>query len=159
MNYKLDVINIGNNLEKLDIKFPEYVTFFPENIETAKTEEDFIFTESIVELSKYFKRENFYIEFLGHNTGLYRSRKNADIYLPAIFFSISAIANNPNIISISLNILSNYIYDRLRGTLGPKTANIEFYIESIEKGKVTKIDYKGDAESLKDFEKIIKALK
>jgi hypothetical protein len=69
------------------------------------------------------------------------------------------ISENPNLVSVSLNILSSYVYDRLKGSFGKKTAHVEFYIETKEKGKVKKISYKGEASGIKDLEKVIKALK
>ena len=98
-------------------------------------------------------------DFLGGDKELYRSRKNADIYLPAIFFSLSAVLENSALISVSLNILSNYIYDELKGKIGIKNVHAELYIETKEKGKLTKISYKGDVEGLKSLEKVIKGIK
>lgn len=159
MNYNIEEYKIESNLEKLDLKLPDQLSFFPENLETAEKKDDFIFTESIIELNKYFKANDLKLDVFGGDTELYRSRKNADIYLPAIFFSFSVISENPNLISVSLNILSSYIYDALKGTIGKKTAHVEFHIESKEKGKVKKIHYKGDVEGLKGLEKVIKAMK
>lgn len=159
MDYKVEEYTIEDNLKRLDLRLPAQLSFMPENIDSAMKKEDFIFTESMIELNKYFKANNIELDILGGDTELYRSRKNADIYLPAIFFGISVISENPHLISVSLNILSNYIYDALKGAIGKKTAHVELHIESKEKGKVKKIDYKGGAEGLKDLEKIIIAMK
>jgi hypothetical protein len=113
----------------------------------------------MIELNKYFKLNELYLNVLGGNTELYRSRKNSDIYLPAIFFSLSAVLENSALISVSLNILSNYIYDELKGKIGIKNVHAELYIETKEKGKLTKISYKGDVEGLKSLEKVIKGIK
>ena len=160
MNYNIEEYKLEDNFKKLNLKLPNKISFFPENIETANNKEDFIFTETIIELNKYFEIENLKLDLFGGDTELYRSRKNADIYLPTIFFSLTAISQNPELISVSLNIVSSFLYDALKGTIGKKTAHIEFHFESKEKGKMKKIDYKGDAEGLKSLEKIItKALK
>lgn len=159
MNYTTEEYQIKKKLEKLELTLPDNLCFFPENIETANTKNEFIFTETIVDLNKYFKQNNVNLDFLGGDTELYRSRKNADIYLPAIFISLSVLTENPNIVSISLNILSSYIYDRLKGTIGKKTANVQFHIETKKKDKIITIDYKGDADGIKNLEEIIKTLK
>ncbi|HCY43316.1 MAG TPA: hypothetical protein DHV48_18590 [Prolixibacteraceae bacterium] len=159
MEYRIEELNIDDRLEELDLKLPVGLSFFPENFETAKKKGDFIFTESMVDLNKLFRQSNISFEAFGGDTELYRSRKNADIYLPAIFLSFSLISENPNFISVSLNILSSYVYDRLRGSFGKNTAQVEFYIETKEKGKVKKISFKGDSEAIKNFENILKALK
>jgi hypothetical protein len=159
MNHTIEEYKIEDSLEKLNLSLPEKVSFFPENLLTAEKKDEFIFTDHMVELNKHFKLNQLELIILGGDTELYRSRKNADIYLPAIFFSLSAIAENSNVVSVSLNILSNYVYDALKGTIGKKEAHAEFYVETKEKGKVKKINYKGDAEGLKGLEKVIKAMK
>ncbi|HBS87724.1 MAG TPA: hypothetical protein DEA97_14270 [Bacteroidales bacterium] len=157
-NYKVEDYNYKERLEVLNLVFPEDLSFFPENFETANTKDDFVFTESIVDLNKLFRQEKISANIFGEDTELYRCRKDADIYLPTIFFSLSILLENPHIISVSLNILSNYVYDRLKGGTEKKNTRIEFLIEK-EKGKITKISYEGDIEGLKGLEKVIKASK
>jgi hypothetical protein len=159
IDYKIEELNILNKLTELELVLPDSLSFFPENLETATTKNDFIFTDSIVDLNKLFKQSNINVAYLGGDTELYRSRKNADIYFPAIFLSLSLISENSTIVSISLNVLSNYISDFLKGSIGKKTANVEFYIETKQKGIIKKISYKGDAEGVKNLEQVIKALK
>jgi hypothetical protein len=159
MNYKIEEYTIEDNLKRLDLELPYQLSFLPENIDSAQNKDDFIFTESMIEVNKYFKANNLELSAFGGDSELYRSRKNADLYLPGLFISLSVITENPHLISVSLNILSNYIYDSLKGAIGKKTAHVEFHIETKEKGKIKKIDYKGDAEGIKELEKIIKALK
>lgn len=158
MDYKIEEVEIGNSLKKLSIlSFPE-LAFIPENLDTSEKVDEFIYTESIIELNKYFKASSIKIESLGGEPKLLRSRKNADIYLPAIFIASSVLSENQNTISVILNIISSFIYDNLKGTIGKKNAKVELYIEKKEKGKTSKIEYNGDAEGLKNLEKIIKSL-
>lgn len=159
MNYTIDDLNLNCKLEELNLSLPPKICFFPENLEAVSGKEKFVFTESMVDLNKIFRQNNVILEILGGDTELYRSRKSADIYLPALFFSIPLILENPNLVSVSLNILSNYVYDRLKGDVGRNTTHIELYVETKEKGIVRKISYKGDVAGIKDLEKVIKALK
>lgn len=159
MDYTIEEYKVEDKLEKLNLSLPDKISFFPENLLTAEKKAEFIFTDNMIELNKHFKLNQLELSILGGDTELYRSRKNADIYLPAIFFSLSAIAENSTVVSISLNVLSNYVYDALKGTIGKKKAHVEFHIETKEKGKVKKINYKGDVEGLKGLEKVIKAMK
>lgn len=158
MEYNIEEFEIKNHLVRLSLLEPSGLAFIPENIESANTKEDLIFTESIIEVNKYFKLKNINIDSLGVEPELLRSRKNADIYLPAIFIAYSTLSENQNIVSIALNVISSYIYDNLKGRIGKKTAKIDLYIEK-KKGKISKIKYNGDAEGLKDLDKIIKTLK
>ncbi|MBN8879307.1 MAG: hypothetical protein J0I32_17295 [Sphingobacteriales bacterium] len=160
MDYNIEELDISKRMDELGLTFPDNLTFFPENFDTANAKSDFVFTDSMLDLSKIFRQDNrISIPALGQATELYRSRKSADIYLPAIFFGLSQIAGNSTIVSVSLNVLSNYIYDLCKGTSGKKTAHVELYIETKEKGKVKKINYNGSVEGLKELDKIIKAMK
>jgi hypothetical protein len=159
MDYTIEEYKVNDKIEKLNLSLPDKISFFPENLLTAEKKAEFIFTDNMIELNKYFQLNQLELCILGGDTELYRSRKNADIYLPAIFFSLSTIAENPTVVSVLLNVLSNYIYDALKGTIGRKKAHVEFHVEMKEKGKVKKINYKGDVEGLEGLEKVIMAMK
>jgi hypothetical protein len=160
MDYKIEDLDISKRLDGLGLALPDSLTFFPENFDTANAKDDFVFTDSMLDLSKIFLQDNsISIPAFGQDTELYRSRKSADIYLPAIFFGLSQITENSSIVSVSLNVLSNYIYDLCKGTSGKKTAHVDLYIETKEKGKVKKISYNGSVEGLKELPEIIKAMK
>lgn len=160
MDYKIEDLDISTRLEELGLTVPHSLAFFPENFDNAKTKSDFVFTDSMLDLKKIFLQDNnISIATLGQDTELYRSRKNADIYLPAIFFGLSQITENSTLVSVSLNVLSNYIYDLCKGISGKRKAHVDLYVETKEKGKVKKLSYTGDVEGLKELEKIIKAMK
>ncbi|MEH1009528.1 hypothetical protein VDP25_17450 [Winogradskyella sp. ECml5-4] len=159
MSYTIEEYKVEDKLEKLNLSLPDKISFFPENLSTAEKKAEFIFTDNMIELNKHFKLNELELSVLGGDTELYRSRKNADIYLPAIFFSLSTITENSAVVSVALNVLSNYVYDALKGTVGKKKTHVEFHIETKEKGKLKKINYKGDVEGLKGLEKVIKAMK
>ncbi len=75
MDYKIEDINLQAKLEELNLKLPSTLTFFPENIEEVKQKEDFVFTDSMLDLNKIFRQENLDITVLGTDTELYRTRK------------------------------------------------------------------------------------
>ncbi|WP_121965724.1 hypothetical protein [Myroides sp. N17-2] len=158
MNYKIEEVELNDSLSKLSITPLTELAFVPENLDSVNDVNEFIYTETVIELNKYFENRNIKIQTLGGEPQLLRSRKNADIYLPSIFMTSSIILDNANTLSVILNIISNYIYDNIKGKIGVKKAQIEFIIEKKERGKYSKIDYKGDAEGLKQLEKIIKSL-
>jgi hypothetical protein len=159
MDYVIEELDLVSKLDELHLALPEKLSFGPENLESVGIKDDFVFAESVVDLGKLFKSNGIEVGFLGGDTELYRARKNADIYLPAIFFGISQITENPTIVSVALNVLSSYVFDFFKGGFGRKTAHIEFYLETKEKGIVKKLSYKGDAEGLKNLDKVIKSLR
>jgi hypothetical protein len=67
---------------------------------------------------------------------------------PAILFSAAAISQNPEIVSITLGVISNYLTDRFRGV--PKqerTARLKM-VQETKEGSYKIFDYDGPAENL-----------
>jgi hypothetical protein len=155
MDFQIEEIDLDEKLRLLNLAMPQQVAFFPENLSNVNDKGEFEFAENLTDLKKIFKSENIQFEIFGGNKEKVQIRKNADIYLPAIFFG-SLVSENSPLVSICLNVLSNYVYDILKGSFGKKTVGVEFYYEAKEKGKYKKISYKGDADGLKSIEKIIK---
>ena len=52
MNYTIEEYKIESKLEKLDLILPKNLSFFPENIDIANKKNEFIFTESVIDLNK-----------------------------------------------------------------------------------------------------------
>ncbi len=159
MKYKVCEFELIGYFDKLGIDFPSELCFFPENIDSAIAKSDFIFTDSISDLTKVFKQNNIKISILGGNTTLLRSRKNADFFAPALFFSLSLLTENPSIVSLSLSVLANYITEFFKGSFGRKKVNIEIYVEIDRKKKIKKITYCGDVEDIEKLADVIKSIK
>lgn len=107
----------------LNLIYLKKIIFVPENIETTKNKDEFIFTDSLTDLNKISKKENIGFEILGGENKLQRSRKSADLYLPAIFISYAVLSENANLISVGLNVISNYVTDFFKGSFGSKKVN------------------------------------
>jgi hypothetical protein len=155
MDYEIEDIDLNEKLTELNLVLPSGLTFIPENFDSAKTTDDFIFTESLADITKVFRSKSIEIKPLGGDSNRLRSRKNADWYGPALFFSLTLITENPTIVSVSLNVLSNYITDFFKGSFGEKKVKLDIYVEKKGRKKLKKISYSGSVEGLKELEKII----
>lgn len=159
MTHTIVESNFLDKLTELQIEKPETFTFVPENIIDSKTPEDFIFSDSLIDVKKVFKHNNIDISELNNNSAKYRSRKSADFYAPSIFLGLTLLTENPDVISVGLNVLSEYIADFLKGSLGKKEVQLDIYVETKKNKIVKKITYNGNAEGIKALDKIIKKLK
>ncbi len=158
MEFHIEDVEIDKKMEDLQLSFPTGIAFFPENFEIANESSEFIFPEPIAQIGKVFKSKDIIVEVLGNNLGSLRSRKSADIYLPALYFGASLMIENPTVVSVALNVLSNYITDFLKGTFGQKQISIEIYVKKNHKTKIQKISYKGNAEGIRSLGEVIKKL-
>ncbi|MFW1918907.1 hypothetical protein [Acinetobacter baumannii] len=95
---------------------------------------------------KYIKKPDIILE-----------QRSIDWFGPTLLITTTALTQNPELISITLNIISNYISDFFKGSKEP---NIKFTVLIQEsKTQFKKIDYEGDKEGLKEVGKLINKLK
>lgn len=158
MDYSITDVELNEQFKKLNLAVPQLLTFIPENVETALTVDDFIFTDTLTDLKKTLRLQQVDVSVLGDKKPQMHARKSADIYLPALFVSGTALLANPHLISVALNLVSSYVYDFFKGTTGRKTVSFEIYIDAEGDRKTKKIIYKGDAEGIKNLTNVIKQL-
>jgi len=159
MNYKIEESNLIDKLKELEIDIPESLTFLPENILEVNNQSEFIFADSTTDFKKSYRLNELQSTELNSDSSIYRSRKSADFYGPAIFISLSMLSENQHLIEIAINVASEYCKDIFKGTLGKKKVKLDIYVETHKKKTVKKISYEGDSEGIKDLTDIIKSLK
>lgn len=158
MNYKVEEYNhLAEKFRRLELDISSSLIFLPENLEEAKSKEEFIFSDSLSDIEKIFRENNVSFSQLGGYSDQYRVRKNADWWGPAIYFGASMLSENSTAVSIALNVLSNYLTDFFKGSFGDKKVKIEIYVEERQDLKFKKITYEGGVEGIKELENIIKA--
>ena len=77
---------------------------------------------------------------------------------PIIFLSSSFLAQNPEGVSIALNLISSYLYDFFRGDRDQVKCEFELVIQKTET-EFKSLKYKGEKLSSEDMQGIIKAFK
>jgi len=155
-NYTIQQLDLTDKFAELNLQPPFGLTFIPENFQDSNQISDFIFSEPITQINKIFKLNQVPVDILGGNLKYLKSRKNADIFLPAIYIGASLLSENSTVISIAFNVLSNYITDYLKGSFGQSKVAFEIYTETRGTKKIQKITYKGDAEGIKGLSDVIK---
>lgn len=159
MNYKIEESNLIDKFKELNINVPKSLTFIPENISEVKDKSDFIFADSTTDFKKIFRLNDLQSKELNSDSSVYRSRKSAEFYGPAIFISLSMLSENPHLIAIAINVTSDYCKDFFKGSLGKKKVKLDIYVETSKKKTVKKISYEGDSDGIKDLTNVIKSLK
>lgn len=138
-------------LELIDLDHYSDLMILPEIIEDDQN----IYASSTVSFFK-FARNFININFIKKPDMLLEQR-SIDWFGPTLLFTTAALTQNPDLVSISINVLSNYIYDYFKGQKEP---NIKLNI-MIQKSKTeyTKLNYEGTKEGLIEIEKVIAKLK
>lgn len=147
---------LGNLLDKLKIQTDSLICFLPENLYETENSKEFIYCETTTDLNKTLKKENQKIDYLTDDKPLLRSRKSADWFGPTILFGFTIISQNPQLVDITMSLLSSYLYDLFKGTGGAKKVKFDVVIGTKNKKSYKKISYEGSVEGIKELNKIIK---
>jgi hypothetical protein len=158
MDYIVTDVNLNERFQKLKLDVPQQLTFLPENVDNAETVSDFIFPDTLTELKKTLRLQQINIPLLGDTKAQLHGRKSADLYLPTLFVGGAALLANPHLISVALNVVSNYVYDFFKGNPGKKIVAFEIFIEKEGDKTTKKITFKGPPEGVKDLANVIKQL-
>lgn len=157
MNYQI------RDFQTLPDIFPLYsrssLTFLPENLNDIQDPSRFIYSETTTDIKKIFKSENLTINYLTDDKPTLRARKSADWFGPTIFIGFSILAQNSNLINISLNLLSSYLYDFFKGSTSTKKVKFDLVIESKKDKEFKTISYEGPVDGIKELEGVIKELR
>lgn len=88
---------------------------------------------------------------------VYRENRSIDWFAPALLFVGTAISQNPNLVSITLNIISSYLYDIFKGKKDDPNVHCKFAVQ-VERKKVKSIKYEGPVSGLMGISSIIQEM-
>lgn len=156
-----DYINVTDKLKELDLNNIETITLLPYNFDTVARKEDLIYDNSVKTIRTLLRIAELpdeRIEKPGETIG-YRQLNHFEWLAPTFFISYSILTGNPDLISLSLSIVGNYLTDFFKGMSGDKKVKIEIVVEK-EQGKTyKKVTYEGDSKGLSELAEIVKNLK
>ena len=132
--------------------------FIPENLAQVENSNEFIYSDTTTDLNKTLKKDGLKINFLTDDKPLLRSRKNAEWFGPSILVGYTILTQNPQLIDLTMSILSSYLYDLFKGVGGTKKVKFDIIIESKSKKNYKQISYEGNIEGIKELNNVIKTL-
>lgn len=158
MNYTIENFNLENHSKLLQNVKNNELIFFPENLLEVKNTSEFIYSETTTDIKKIFRANNVSTKYLNDEKPLLRARKSADWFGPIFFIGFTTLSQNPELINISLNLISSYLYDFFKVNHKDKKVKFEIVVENKNK-EFQKIKYEGSIEGIKNLEGVIKQLK
>ena len=167
-------VNVEAKVEALGCKMPSGVTVLPQNFHSAKSRKELYYESLDLELRAAFRNNKILgssLEESEDETVQVRLRESAipDWTPPIVFIAIQLLQNNPELVDLLLNIVSNFLYDKFKAVLSrePSASDVvEFYVVKMSIGKLLtykKARYKGfwknkNLTTLKEFGDIIRKL-
>lgn len=143
----------------IDLQFHNYISksetvLLPHNW-SVENEVDHIYSENTVTISKLFKINNIPVSIYGFKEdSKITNNRNIEWVSPIIFLSAALISNNPEISSLAISILANYLTDLFRGNNNSPNVKISLYFEN-SKGEIKEASYSGPTSGLHKFKQSI----
>ncbi|MFZ6727686.1 hypothetical protein ACO0K2_19555 [Undibacterium sp. MH2W] len=153
-----DYIEVSAKLAQWGIARPDGFAILPSNLAQAKTKEE-LFQHAESETVKKLMRTNNidYTElFDADNRPAYLQQYGFEWYGPTLFYTLAALSENPTLVSVSLGIITNYLYDLFKGEKNG-TALLDVIIEKPD-GSCKHVQYKGPPEGLASVADIVREL-
>lgn len=160
MSYKIESFeNFYVRIKDLNCKLPETLSFLPENFSEANSPTDFIYSDTVNDVIKIFRTNEIMASVLDETNPRFRTRKNNDWLGPGIFIGFSLLTENSYLVTMALNVLSNYLTDLFKGSIQSRSVKFELVIETRKNVEFKKITYDGGVEGIIELVEIIKSLK
>lgn len=144
----LPYINVYQKAEELGFNSNLNIAVLPRSFDTLTPESNICYEDAIRTVCKLFKQKNLPVSDLSVNKHTYVHLNDAEWLGPIIFFSAATLSNNPDIISIALGILSNYLTDIFKNCIPSRTVSLDIVVEQKMNTEMKRISYKGPISGL-----------
>jgi hypothetical protein len=155
-----DFPDVKKKAEELGCNLPKTLAILPRNFASAKSKNDLVNEETASTVKVLWEQAGI-IETPIEKEG----EKIPEVVLnwfdwvgPTIFFTSALITQNPQLIDISLGVISNYLTDWFKGVPKEQRKVKLDIVEETRSGSSKKLLYEGDVDGLKDLPKIIRSL-
>ena len=151
-----DFVSVSQRVEQLGLASPNGIAFLPDDFESAETTADFRQRPEAATLRKVLKQANVAIDDLSPGVKLpYIVNRSSQWIAPTLFISSSLLSTDPTMVSVALNVLSNYVTDFLKGFPGGPAVKFEIVVEKKGDRSCKRITYQGDAAGIASLAEVV----
>lgn len=153
-----DHVSVAERLNKFNVSAPSGLAILPHNLATAASRED-LRQQAESDTVRTLLLENGipHIEIFNEdNQPPYLQQYGFEWFGPTLFISTGLILQSPNILSVTLGLITNYLYDLFKGVKDGK-ASLNVIFQKAD-GSCKEIRYSGPPEGLSSVADIVKEL-
>ena len=153
-----DYIHVFEKLDELGCSYSEGIAILPLNFETATPTTTIEQSMGVLAIGKLFKMNDVPCSEIRreNENPSYMGDRSAEWVLPTLFFSASLLSENSAVVSLSLNVIANFLTDKIK-EIGRKPAVELDIVTEKNKGKTyKKISYKGPIDGISKLADIVK---
>lgn len=147
-----DYCDVPARSRELNLNEPTGIALLPRNFIDAGANGDLLHEASVQTIRSLFRQNNIVetrIEKHAHKIPVILEN-DSSLILPILFVSASIYSQNPQLVTIALNIMSNYATDFFKGIRGRKTVKLNVVVQN-RNGNSKRISYEGGQEGLKEI--------
>lgn len=153
-----DYISVSDKLKNLGVSIPTALAILPENLATATSVDDLrqqVESDTVRTLLK--QHQIHYVELFDEDKQPpYLQQYAFEWFGPTLFISAGMLSQNPSIVSVTLGVITNYLYDIFKGDKDGKVSlNIVYEYKD---GSCKSVRYRGPTDGLSEVEKIVNSL-
>jgi len=153
-----DYVSVSEKLQSLGAPAPGGLAVIPINLSTAKTIGDLrqhVESDTVRTLLKTNKIAHVEI-FDEDNQPPYLQQYGAEWFGPTLFISAGLLSHDPNLLSVTLGVITNYLYDLFKGAKDGK-ASLDVIVQQPD-GSCKQVHYNGHPSGLSEVAAIVKSL-
>ena len=152
-----DYCDVPSRAEARGFESPNSLAFLPRRFDTASSIDELVHESSVQTMRILFREEGLQesrIEREGQRIPCIQENEFA-IVLPTLFVGSMILSENPHLVSVALNVFSNYCTDFFKGIPGRKKVVLDVVVEDKKEKRSKKIHYEGEVEGLKEINEIV----
>lgn len=153
-----DYVSVSRKLESFGVSAPSGLAILPGNLATAQCVEDLrqhVESDTVRTLLK--ANEIAYVEIFDEDhQPQYLQQYGFEWFGPTLFVTAGLLSNEPNVLSVTLGVITNYLYDLFKGSKDGK-ASLDIIFQQAD-GSCKKIQYSGPPDGLGKVAEIVNGL-
>lgn len=153
-----DHISIAEKLESFGVAAPNGLAILPFNLATATSKDELRqHVESDTVRTLLLCNNIPHVEIFDESDQPpYLQQYGSDWFGPTLFISAAVMLQSPHVLTVTLGIISSYLYDQFKGSKSGNTS-LDVIVQD-ESGCCKTVIYKGPSEGLSEVADIVKSL-
>lgn len=139
----IEHLNLDEKAKLLGVNVPKGVSILPRHFLDSDDASKLVFEDSAQDVKVVLKRAGITLDNIVPKERVIpiQAQHDAQWIGPTLFVGALALSQNPNLISIALGVIANFVTDLFRGKLGTHNMTLDIAVEQKEK-----TEKKGDIE-------------
>jgi len=152
-----DYLNVREKITRLELSQPEGIAFLPRGFEKANSVNELVYESETPTIRSLLRQEGIPVSRLEKDKINFKEEQSIAFIAPILFITSQLITQNPALLDVIVGVVSNYVYDVIKGTRRNDKVKLEYVVETTT-GQYKKLTYEGTAEGMKEIPKTIKEI-